>query len=302
MTLDLSPQSARDARRWAADACHHLGRPELVPAAELAVSELVTNALLHAAPPIRLSLHGTVEHPRFEVSDGSAAPPVPHPRPAADDLDTADDDSHLSTIGRGLALVATSSVAWGAYIHDEGKTVWFEPAPELNEDPAFLGEIHEAGAWSAMDPAPPDAVTVRLPRFPTERYAAWLRHFRDLQRELRLLALAHETTYPMARELSDFLSGFADRLRRAGGLTDPAPRIDADGDLVSHLDPDLADMLEQMVGVLELADAFCRDERMLTPPNTPENRAFQEWAFGQVIGQLRGADPVPWSAVAHSAR
>ena len=293
--LAAGPQSARDARRWAAQVCLDLGRPDLVGSAELAVSELVTNALLHATPPIRLSVHGNADHPRFEVSDGSVAPPVPRPRGAVEDLD-GDLGDHLSTIGRGLAIVAMSSVAWGAYIQPEGKTVWFEPAAGLVEHPRFLGEIHEDGTRGATPDVAPDAVTVRLLDFPVERYAAWLRHFRDLQRELRLLALAHEARYPLARELSGFLGKFADRLRAVGGWGTPGSQVQEDGSVVLDVAPDIGELLHQMTRVLDLADAFCRDERMLTPPTSAPNKELQEWLFGQVISQLDGHAPVPWGS------
>lgn len=295
MALALSPRSAGEARRWANAVCHEIGRPDLAQSAELAISELVTNALLHATPPISVSLHGTVEHPRFEVSDGSTTPPVPHPRKSESDQRAEHDVDHLSTIGRGLKMVAMSSSVWGAYIHDNGKSVWFEPVAGFNDTPRFLGDFQES-TFSNADAAPAaDAVDVLLPAFPLDQYVEWLRHYRDLQRELRLLALAHEATYPMARELSDFLSRFTQRLRRAGALKDPTAHLDADGALSVAVSPRLADSLEQMAGVLELADAFCRNERMLTPPTSAANRAFQQWLFGQVISQLRGGSPVAWT-------
>lgn len=296
MALALNPRSAGEARRWAASVCHELGRPDLAASAELAISELVTNALLHAAPPISVSVHGTAEHPRFEVSDGSTTPPVPHPRKSESDQRADHDADHLSTIGRGLKLVAMSSSVWGAYIHDGGKSVWFEPIAGFNETPRFLGELRESTFPSADGTPADDAIDILLPAFPVDQYVDWLRHFRDLQRELRLLALAHEATYPMARELSDFLALFTRQLRRAGALQDPIAHLDSDGALSVAVSPELADSLEQMVGVLELADAFCRNERMLTPPTSAANRAFQQWLFGQVIGQLRGGSPVAWSA------
>ncbi len=53
-----------------------IGAPDLVECAELGVTELVTNALLHGEPPIHMWLRGTHEHPRVEVHDGSTEPPV----------------------------------------------------------------------------------------------------------------------------------------------------------------------------------------------------------------------------------
>ena len=76
----------------------------------LIVTELATNALLHAGgrPVLRLSVTGT--ELRIEVYDDSPAPPV---RRAAG----ADG-------GWGLALVERLSSAWGTTRHGRGKLVW----------------------------------------------------------------------------------------------------------------------------------------------------------------------------------
>ncbi|CAL9432665.1 hypothetical protein SUDANB70_02097 [Streptomyces sp. enrichment culture] len=90
----------------------------------LLVSELVTNALRHAAGPIGVrlvrprGLHGVL---LVEVSD--TLPDLPHecvPRP---------EDEH----GRGLQLVASTSRRWGTRPGSDaaGKTVWFELAVPL---------------------------------------------------------------------------------------------------------------------------------------------------------------------------
>jgi len=82
----------------------------------LCLSEVVTNAVLHAGPPI-LVTGGTVDKKvRVEVSDGSTAAPVPR-RPG-----------QSSPTGRGLVLLDHLSLAWGVDLTGDGKTVWFEIA------------------------------------------------------------------------------------------------------------------------------------------------------------------------------
>lgn len=87
---------------------------------ELIVSELVTNAIRYARPPIQLRLI----HDRtlsVEVSDGSsAAPYLRHAR-------TTDEG------GRGLMLVSQFAQRWGARYEENGKTIWVEDptAPEF---------------------------------------------------------------------------------------------------------------------------------------------------------------------------
>ena len=53
-----------------------IDRAELVESASLGVSEVITNALLHAEQPVKVRLRGTLEHPRIEVRDGSKEPPA----------------------------------------------------------------------------------------------------------------------------------------------------------------------------------------------------------------------------------
>jgi two-component sensor histidine kinase len=77
------------------------------------VSELVTNAIRHAAPPIRLRLiHDATLI--VEVSDASST--SPHLRRAR----TFDEG------GRGLLLVAQLTERWGSRQHLTGKTIWAE--------------------------------------------------------------------------------------------------------------------------------------------------------------------------------
>jgi anti-sigma regulatory factor (Ser/Thr protein kinase) len=80
----------------------------------LCLSEVVTNAVLHAGPPIHVSGDLVDTKVRVEVRDGSKAAPVQR-RPA-----------HSSPTGRGLNLLDTLASAWGVEITRSGKTVWFE--------------------------------------------------------------------------------------------------------------------------------------------------------------------------------
>ncbi|MFG3203881.1 SpoIIE family protein phosphatase [Streptomyces sp. NPDC048192] len=78
---------------------------------ELVLSELVTNALRHGAPPYRLRLI-LDERLTCEVRDaGDSAPHLKHAR-------TVDEG------GRGLFIVASVADGWGIRYHAQGKTVW----------------------------------------------------------------------------------------------------------------------------------------------------------------------------------
>jgi anti-sigma regulatory factor (Ser/Thr protein kinase) len=115
--LALDPDSVSAARRALADAAGAVGARQMEDA-RLLVSELVTNAIRHAAlrPGDRISLVVDVTEPalRVEVSDPGQgfeyAEPVPDPtRPS----------------GWGLYLVAELADRWGVE-RDHLTRVWFE--------------------------------------------------------------------------------------------------------------------------------------------------------------------------------
>ncbi|MGV4980810.1 SpoIIE family protein phosphatase [Streptomyces sp. NRAIS4] len=86
---------------------------ELAMTTELVVSELVTNAIRYATPPIRLRLLRDTRL-TWEVSDASStAPRLRHAR--------STDEG-----GRGLFLVAQFAQRWGARYTADGKIIWAE--------------------------------------------------------------------------------------------------------------------------------------------------------------------------------
>lgn len=290
--LDPGPGCVKQARAWVAETCRALGRDELIEAAELGVSELVANALLHARAPVLLRMRGTREHPRVEVLDGSHQPPSPTSRAASD-------DEPLTTVGRGLGIVAMAAVAWGAEIERQGKVVWFEPAATIADRPDLEGDIFHADVLDSADHAVDDGLPVLLQDLPVDLYAETHLHHQELRRELRLLALAHGDAYPIASSISRVFRSFDDQLRRSEGVTaldaaleEPAGHIDA------HLvvPPALPHTANRMIDMLELADTFCRSERLLSLATSPEQRAFRRWYLGEFVRQGDGEAPTPWSA------
>jgi anti-sigma regulatory factor (Ser/Thr protein kinase) len=104
--LPHRPESARAARQLTRSALDIWEVPqEKVEVALVVVSELVTNALMHALPPILLRLQSTSPDGavRVEVSDGG---PVAGGR-CQEQADTADEH------GRGSQIVASLAAAHG---------------------------------------------------------------------------------------------------------------------------------------------------------------------------------------------
>jgi anti-sigma regulatory factor (Ser/Thr protein kinase) len=113
--LPATPASPGVARRFVHAA---LGRrdyaSDTVDAAQLLVSELVTNAILHAGSDVRVAVIAQDDRVRVEVADHGAT----MPKLLANRLDRQD--------GRGLAIVDRVARRWGADTQPEGKVVWFE--------------------------------------------------------------------------------------------------------------------------------------------------------------------------------
>jgi anti-sigma regulatory factor (Ser/Thr protein kinase) len=114
--LPPEPASIRAARHFAVDAIDRLGG-ERRDDVELLVSELATNAVLHAHTSLLLTLCRAGQRLRVEVGDGDPRPPRVNLRP---------DPLHPG--GRGMCLVNSLADAWGVDLTDDGKTIWFEVA------------------------------------------------------------------------------------------------------------------------------------------------------------------------------
>ena len=128
MTLDLapSPASVREARRFTIETLEGWGRADLAATGALLVTELVTNAVLHAKTVLQVCLLRSEDTVRLEVSDGSLV------RPAVRD------NGVDATTGRGLALVSRLSASWGVDMSPQGKTVWLYLAPDAEEQQDLL--------------------------------------------------------------------------------------------------------------------------------------------------------------------
>ncbi len=298
LSLGAGPRGVQDARRWVVDTCHDIGRDDLVECAELGVSELVTNALLHAVPPLSVRVRGTREHPRVEVHDGSTElPQMPTAAPA-------DADELLLTFGRGLSIVSRCSAAWGVDIEPDGKIVWFVPAVESGDDMVEGVVTGEPQSRASAAPSP-DEMRIDIERVPLRSFVEFEHHYRELRREVRLLALAHEADYPLARDLSE-LFGSLERDLREGIGADQIDQALASGDdsadLHVAMPRETAATIGRFIELLELADDFCRAERLLSLARTPEQRRFQRWFLSEFVRQEQGEPPMAWEDAPVSRR
>jgi anti-sigma regulatory factor (Ser/Thr protein kinase) len=111
------PASVRKARGFTADVLADDGvEASVIEVAVLLVSELVTNAVVHARGPICLTVHTDAHWVRIEGEDPGHRRPVLR----AATLDAVD--------GRGLLVVDGLATDWGTEQRATHKVVWFEIA------------------------------------------------------------------------------------------------------------------------------------------------------------------------------
>jgi serine phosphatase RsbU (regulator of sigma subunit)/anti-sigma regulatory factor (Ser/Thr protein kinase) len=91
---------------------------DLVDSAELCVSELVTNAVIHTGTAAELTARLDGDALTVLVRDGGGAGPVQQR--------IADGEDPMMVSGRGLGLVDAIATAWAAEHGADGTTVWFE--------------------------------------------------------------------------------------------------------------------------------------------------------------------------------
>jgi hypothetical protein len=148
--LEPSPHAPRDARQFVTGACARWQLEPILDDAALVVSELVTNAVLHARTRVEVSLCVAAGKVEIAVRDHDPRPPVLRP-PRTDllaDLDFlaspaspagpgAVDDRHASlhvgrsgsvAAGRGLLIVDAVADEWGVTERADGKEVWLTMA------------------------------------------------------------------------------------------------------------------------------------------------------------------------------
>jgi DNA-binding NarL/FixJ family response regulator len=135
--LARDPRSPRVARAFVRRTLESWRLQRPLDTAVLLVSELVTNAVLHAGTDVRVILRLTEHTARVEVADQSSMPPsLPryNHNPPAERASERSNAVHgrpaeAAASGRGLRMVSSLARRWGTY-HESagGKTVWFELA------------------------------------------------------------------------------------------------------------------------------------------------------------------------------
>jgi anti-sigma regulatory factor (Ser/Thr protein kinase) len=139
--LPFSPDAVRQARAVVRECAEGLSE-RVTDNAELLVSEAVTNAVLHGAPELRLTVTAEDADLSVEVADGGTGMPATGAPSEVDDAS-----------GRGLEIIELLSVAWGVDVDPahRGKVVWFRMTDFSQPEADRVAESgHEEGgmAWN----------------------------------------------------------------------------------------------------------------------------------------------------------
>jgi anti-sigma regulatory factor (Ser/Thr protein kinase) len=315
VTLPAEVASTPRARIFVRTALTGILPADVVSAAELCVSELVTNAVLHAGTPVRLHLAPVPGGIRIYVRDGSPAMPlrVRHSRTAA--------------TGRGLSLVTAVSGAWGVDVHDDGKTVWCELAAvptEPTDEEALLAAWDDDVEWDDLDvrraeaadearpSAPPIAPNgavagqVVYVGYPVVLSMRLQEHYEALTRECQLLwaaakrangGTAPRTEVPhRLAQLAEEMAGryVEDRSEPERRRLDAFARGDATIDLAYPIIPEMKKQIVVIRDVLAEMDEYSRRNELLTLSTPADINALTAWVLEEYLRQVDGEPPRPW--------
>ncbi len=290
------------------------GLDDLLDDAALLVSELVTNAVIHAGSEVRVRGEVVGGVLRVEVTDASRHHPALR------------NYSETAGTGRGMALLVALADHWGVIPTTEGKTVWFElgrGTPTLREAGNRPLAAAEVSAGRTGQVAAPQevrgSIQVQLLMMPLLLHEAWREHAETLLREYLLAAL--DLQPPTAVETGerglhwDPIQVHAAAADALALLEEQVPLTEIDMDPAKLM----AGATEPRVTAQELRVTIPRDSvphfailhRVLdqtlsmidtgwidAPRTQPEIQTFRGWVCRQVAQQAVGQPAEAWTTEA----
>jgi GAF domain-containing protein/anti-sigma regulatory factor (Ser/Thr protein kinase) len=299
-TIHLEPvvESTPSARHWVTGLLRDVPA-EVRECAALLTSELVTNAVLHAATPFTVTLHLMADRIRIDVADGN--PVAPSIKDYAADAAT----------GRGLTLFNTLASDWGVQRVAGGKIVWFElpvdypVTPAGISDGAFRFDLVGFAHTELSEPAHREpGLGVDLLGIPVALLQKASEEYEALFRELRLMKEHADArapgSPPLPERLSVLLSEIGTRFNGFGAGVDDSWQDVVESKVETHdwhleLPAAAAEACEFYDAMLNEADEFGLVAQLLTLPASPTSVAVRSWFLSEMILQLRGQGPTPWA-------
>lgn len=302
--LPPEPASVSAARRFATETLRAWRLPAVAADVTLVVSELATNAVLHARTPFDVTLRRSGAGVRVEVVDGSSSPvsPLAPVRPEVPpSLMGADDDPAAiedllragATTGRGLQMVAGVARSWGSVPRPEGpgKVVWAELG--TGDRPTGAGPADADGPGGVGLIGHP----VRLVAVPVRLALASDLDLETLLREVQVMALTGDAPdHPLAlvaaaNEILDLFT--AARHAAQDAVRTALERGDRLVDVDLLVPVTAGAMLRRLGEVLEGLAAYCERGDLLALAPTDELRRYRSWCTEEVTRQVAGARPRP---------
>lgn len=252
--------------------------------AALAVSELATNAVVHAGGAFTLRVVCFPTGIRVELHDPSNR--LPSLRSFAQTAGT----------GRGLRIVEESVDRWGVEPGPNGKTVWFE-----------LGVTEVSTSLLLTDPMTTvdseASVEVTLLDVPLLMHMAWQEHAQALLREYLLYRIAvDERVLEQHAATSEALAVLYDQVPQPTLPEDPdallAETLEPEvtrSELTLRLPTSLIEKFTTLSLLISRAVEAARAGHFLGPPTQPEIEEMREWLCHEVMRQAAGqGEPRPW--------
>lgn len=310
VTLRDGPLAALQARQFLRERLNDFGMAELTADAELVVSELVTNAVLHVGLPVQVRVHVDRGGVRIEVADRSSRAPV---------RGVALDDAMT---GRGLGVVGALTRSWGVEPSPDGKVVWcelgFGPTRPTAVDPGIAVppapdrrlDLDDAEAllarWSddlADDLADDDDEVTTLPVYhvdlgdvPTHLLLEAKAQVDNLVRELALASTGAVSgrTQALPEHLASLVDTVVTRFARPRQIIKRLATATLDrGEDHTRL---VFDVTEQEVAAgheylaaLDEVDGYARAVRLLTLEAPPQHKVFRRWYVQSLTTQVARA-------------
>jgi anti-sigma regulatory factor (Ser/Thr protein kinase) len=297
LQLRPGPDAARLARAWLRQRLLDWSS-DGAQTAELLVSELVTNAVLHSEDAVEVTAELRGATVLVEVVDHNPSSPVlkAYARDAA--------------TGRGLHLVEAFSDEWGVHEHPDRKAVWFRISDDEGVDQRASGngmkvdrmpDSHTDTGRPPRAAAASDDLEVCLAGLPVAVYLAAEEHHDALMREFNLLVAAAPGS--ISAERPDRLIVLAVALLASFGRDNEQRRMQVETarragrttvDVIMTFPRGSGDQVLGVAGQLDEVDAIAVQGRLLTPPAPEAVRRFRHWYSTEVVRQLAGFAPMPW--------
>lgn len=294
VTLPAEASSVSAARRFLGSRLEGSSVDTVVAAdAILVVSELVTNAVLHAEGPIVVEVvvadrSTTEESSGLRIAVSDASPIAPVLRNYGDGAST----------GRGLALIAQLARRWGVEEVAPGKAVWVE----LDGGSADGLATSPATALAPEGPADAAGRAVRFLGVPVAGYLCLQEQNDAILRELELVSFPRHDDDQSVADVA--LAEIVDRARkffrtnREGMRREvmaASARLERSVDLESVVSEAAMDGAAELVTLFEDAERLGAEGVLLLGPPDPDVVHLRRWFVDELRRQLvDGAAPAPY--------